>query len=228
VLGTLNLVFLLIGSAIVALAGVMRWGNFDLNKIIHDENVQSLVGITSVDSVSLALLILGAAILFTSVLGLLGVCCTSRFFLTMYEIVIGLLFVSHLILFVILVAKRGDLEEPYAEAVDRVVAEINSFYPMSASAQAKCDLFRLVSKLGQCCGAKGPEDFGITAQRACCHVIETKSANQTGCTSATIDFFKNDFLKVVIIPNAAVLAFEAAVLLIVPCLIARFSRHHHH
>jgi hypothetical protein len=230
VLGTLNLIFLLIGSAIIALAGVMRWGTFDINKIVKDETVQLLVGIGSLDVVLLVLLAIGAGILFTSFLGLLGVCCNSRLLLSLYAVAVGLNFVSHFIVFVLLVTKGGDLETPYINALNTTVLEINQNYPITTSSQAKCDLFRLVSKLGDCCGLEGPSDFGGN-QNSCCHVntfkTGSRSVSKKGCLKVTVDFFKDNFLTIVIIPNVAVLAFGASVLFSVPFLIARFGRKHH-
>jgi hypothetical protein len=223
VLGTINLIFLVIGAGLVTLGGVIKFGNFDLTTIIKNQELQNVLGAVQLDgdTVPIGLLVLGTAVLFISFVGLVGVCCTSRFFLTVYELVVGILFVSHLILFVLAVGKRTDLAPILVKFLNDTVTDVDTNYSANSKLlTAKCNLLQLVSNLGNCC------DFASGLAREDCCKTDV-AINSTSCVKATEELFKGSYFEMaVVVPNAAVLAFEVTVLLVVPCLIVRFGKNY--
>jgi hypothetical protein len=74
---------------------IFRWSSDFITGKFDVEELKYLIDLTAVDSVSLGLLILGAFIIILSIIGLIGACKQSRFFLIIYEIIIILLFLAH-------------------------------------------------------------------------------------------------------------------------------------
>lgn len=96
VLGIINTIFLLIGLAIFITAAILRWSSDSLlNKITNSEAIQSIISVSALDATTIVLLAIGGFIIALSLAGLLGVICSSRFFLVIYEIIIIILFLAH-------------------------------------------------------------------------------------------------------------------------------------
>lgn len=95
----INSIFFLIGLTVFIVAAILRWGsNSILSKLSGDADVQSILNLSAIDAVSIALLSLGGFVIFLSLLGLAGACCANKCFLFVYEAVIVALFVTHAII----------------------------------------------------------------------------------------------------------------------------------
>lgn len=225
VLGVLNFMFLLVGSAMVTLGALARWGDFNLNHIIHNQEVQSIIEISNLDSVSIAFLAIGGFIVLLSVAGLFGLCCTNKFFLIIYQVIVSFLFAVHLISFILVLVKGNDLERIYRSAIDSSIADINANWPNTKQAQHRCEGLKVLSKFWDCCGASSPLDFKKQVLRENCCFSSNLASNSIveGCTEKSISFIKSNAAYALIIPNAVILTVEAAILLVVPCFIKRIS-----
>lgn len=94
----INSIFFLIGLTVFIVAAILRWGSDSiLSKLSGDADIQSVINLSAVDAVSIALLALGGFIICVSLLGLAGSCCANKCFLFVYEAIVVALFVSHAI-----------------------------------------------------------------------------------------------------------------------------------
>lgn len=102
ILSLINIVFLLCGLAVFLIAAALKWADTTLiSRFIKDEGIRSIIDVSAFDTVSWALLVLGAFIVLLSLIGLIGACCANRFFLVIYEIILIMLFLSHGVLLII-------------------------------------------------------------------------------------------------------------------------------
>lgn len=223
ILGIVNTLFLVLGLAIFIGAAVLRWSSDSiLNKITKNDDIRSIIDISALDNVSIALLVVGAFITVLSLIGLAGACCASKFFLFVYEIIIVLLFLFHAIVLIVAAFKSSDIETEFRKALNTTIADLNSPKTSKDDVTAKCKALKLISEIFECCGANGPQDFTLNTTYAieCC-------ANRNylfGCSDKTISTFKSNGVNLIVIPNSVILGFEFLIILLVPFLIGRISR----
>lgn len=95
----INSIFFLIGLTVFIIAAVLRWGSSSiLSKLSGDKEVETILNLSAIDAVSVALLALGGFVIIVSLLGLVGACCANKCFLFLYEAVIVALFIGHAII----------------------------------------------------------------------------------------------------------------------------------
>lgn len=220
-LGLVNILFLLIGLAVFTAAAVLRWSSDSiLNKISRSDDIHSIIDVSAINSVTVALLIIGGFIALLSLIGLVGVCFTSKFFLFVYEVIIVILFLSHAIVLIVAAFKSSDLEKEFRKALNQTVDDMNSPKIPQDELQAKCKSLRLISDIFQCCGANGPQDFSYNKTYAteCCVGSYT-----IGCSDKTVSSVKSNGVNIIVIPNSIILGFEFLIILLVPFLIGRIS-----
>lgn len=218
----INVVFLLLGLSVFIVSAVLRWsGDSILNKITSDESIKSILNVSAINSVTLVLLILGAFITILSLIGLCGTCCTNRFFLVIYEIIIIILFIFHGILLVVAAFKSSSIESEFRKALNQTVDDLNSDQTSESDKIEKCSSLKFFSELFECCAANGPNDFKNASYiTECCF----KPSYTSGCADKTIKSFKENGVNLIVIPNSIVLGLEFFIILLVPFLIGRIAR----
>lgn len=220
-LGIINVIFLLLGLCVFIVSAVLRWSASSiLNKITSNEEVNSIINVSAINSVSLILLILGGFITVLSLIGLWGACCSNRFFLVIYEVIIIILFIFHAILLIVAAFKSSSIETEFRKALNQTVDDLNSDTTTELNKTEKCKSLKFLSELFQCCGANSPSDFkNSTYVTECC-----SGSYKHGCADKTIESFKKNGVNLIIIPNSIVLGLEFIIILLVPFLIGRISR----
>ena len=146
VLGIINTIFLLIGLAIFIIAAILRWGSDSLlNKITNNEAIQSIISVSALNAATIVLLAIGGFIMVLSLAGLLGVICSSRFFLAIYEVIIIILFLAHGITLLVVAFKASDIEIEFRKALNKTIDEINDPKTPNATVTAECGALNLLS-----------------------------------------------------------------------------------
>jgi len=102
VLGALNTLVFLGGIALFTCAAMVRWNLFSLGERYDD--------VSSLDCFTLTLLVVAGFTILVSLFGLVGVCCLSKCCLVLHEIIVGVLFLGHLVLLGVFMANRGDIK----------------------------------------------------------------------------------------------------------------------
>ena len=207
----INTFFFLLGASFFTVGAIVKWtGPFgDIKK----EVLQIVTELKLIDSLTNIFLIVGGAIMLVSLIGFVGACCRSRFFLIMYEIVITLVFIGHLAGFVYTLAKGSEINEGIKKDLNRYVNNlISEFVP---SAIPYCQAYKKTADFLQCC------DFNTTypSLRTSCCPIETR-IRETCIEKLT---YMNYFLLITL-PNSIILGFEFIIILAVFYLIVRFKK----
>lgn len=83
-LGIINVIFLLVGIALVVTSCLLKWGN--LGNLGNYKAVATATSIIAIDGVSIALICIGGFTIFVSLLGLFGLACSNRCLLVFYEV----------------------------------------------------------------------------------------------------------------------------------------------
>ena len=127
ILVTFNIILFIIGAVVFASAAIIRWKpELIVSELIDDQDINSLINISSLGTVSLALLTIGGAMLLLGVIGLIGTMCSSRFFLVLYEVLIIVIFFCHGVLLLLVSYKSSDLEEEFRKELNKSIEIINS------------------------------------------------------------------------------------------------------
>ena len=218
-LGLINVLFLLIGIALVVTTSVLKWSN--ISKLNEIQGLDTVLNLTSIDAVTIALLCIGGFIIFLSFIGLVGVCCSNRCFLIMYETITLIIFMAHVGALIALLVMTPKIEQQYRTTLNSTITAINTLPADSNDFKTKCVLMQSLSKFFGCCGANGPTDFtNADNQKNCC-----QSPVQTGgCADKSVDWIKKYSTYLLIIPTAVIFFIELVSIVGVPFMIARISR----
>ena len=222
VLSLINIVFLIFGLGIFLVAALLKWTDTSLfSQMINNDEIRSIIDVSAIETVSMALLILSGFIILLSLIGLVGACCANRFFLVIYEIVLVMLFLSHGVLLIIGGLKGSEVEREFRRALNETAEKIRlSSNTSDPEFKTKCDAFKLVSQMFDCCGAHSPADFSKSLTQMCCHEAQPIY----GCSDRLVAVVKRNGLNIIIIPNSVILCFEFILILIVPFLIGRITK----
>jgi hypothetical protein len=213
-------IFLLIGIALVATTSVLKWAN--IGKLKEISGLQNILDLTSIDAITIALICIGAFIILISFIGLMGVCCSNRVFLVIYEIIVIILFLSHLAALITLLVMSKTVENEYRKALNQTVADINSPSTSVPDRELKCSIMANLSGIFQCCGANNQNDFANSSLSSKCCRPEYVAAK--GCADLSVDAIKKYSIYLLIIPTAVILFIELISIIGVPFLIASISR----
>ena len=160
VLAGVNLLFLLLGISTFGVAAFIRWSpNTLLNIIAQNDIVESIVNISSINSISIALLVIGGMIVILSSFGLIGAICGNRFFLIVYEFFMIILFIGHTVALIAITLKSGDIESEFSKSLNSTVSIINDPNTTEDKFKNECNIMKSLSLLFDCCGAESPLDF---------------------------------------------------------------------
>ena len=84
-LGIINVLFLIVGIALVVLSCLLKWAN--LGNLQSYKAVATASSVLAIDGVAIALIAIGGFTIFVSVIGLLGLSCSNRCLLIFYEVI---------------------------------------------------------------------------------------------------------------------------------------------
>merc|ERR1719350_714456 len=221
-----NTLFLLLGIVVFITAAILKWGKESTFAKFSDiKGIDQVVSFGSINTISVILLILSSFIIVLSIVGLIAVKSLNRCFLVIYEIVVGVLFLAHLIAFFVLLFGTSSIEDSYKKGLTTEMGYINTLYDNSTKHKTACDIMNGLSELFDCCGATGPKDFNSTTPATdCC--ATSKKGNDTivstiGCSNKSIKDVKDNATNLVIIPSAIILLVELFALIMVPCLMGK-------
>jgi hypothetical protein len=210
-LGLINILFLLIGIALVVTTSVLKWSN--ISKLKEIKGLETVLDLTSIDAVTIALICIGGFIIFLSFIGLVGVCCSNRCFLIMYEIITLILFIAHVGALIALLVMTPKIEQQYRATLNSTIAAINA----QPTDENKCKLMLSLSNFFECCGANSPTEL---TSKICCKVPTPTQ----GCADASVDWIKKYSTYLLIIPTAVILFVELVSIVGVPFMIGRISK----
>jgi hypothetical protein len=153
-LGLVNLLILLIGIGLVTVASLFKWSTvFDFVK--KYDGLDAFVSVTTLDSIVIALLVIGAFLIVVSLVGFIACVTMNRFFLGVYEVLLVMIFLAHLGALIALLVLRPKFEETLKTEFNNVVLKINnaSSYGISNDQLENAyTALNAISKTFTCCG----------------------------------------------------------------------------
>ncbi|KAF5406335.1 hypothetical protein PHET_00136 [Paragonimus heterotremus] len=167
----INILVALGALAFTVVGALLAWGQptlkLILNKAIEqisnqtDPNTRQHID-TAVDRIlelgyypGIAIFVFGLSILCLTVIGFIGACCGIKCMLIVYAIIVGLIFLVHLILIIIYFAKKNVITDAMATFVR---TEMDSYVSLeSGDAHSISAAFIMQGFL--CCGANSSSDF---------------------------------------------------------------------
>ena len=180
--------------------------------------ISTLVKSTTITGFLIFVIVISVFCLVVSLFGLIGSCCTNRFFLICYEIVIVLLFLSQAIALMVLLFSSSKIEKEFKNGLNNTVNDIND----NKSYQSQCALMESLSGVFQCCGLNGPKDFTNPSDvYSCC---DKKHNSTLGCGDKIVKDIKQNYVGFIVIPNSLILGIELFAVITVPFLIGRIGR----
>jgi hypothetical protein len=223
-----NLVVFLIGAAIFALGAVLKFSP-DLAKVLEISEVSSVLS-----PVLIFLLAFGAFLLLVSVFGLIGSCCGNRCFLVLYEIVIGLLLVTHLIVFVLMLIMADSVKGELKSALQKGVKNVEDYYdslnvtqipePVPANItdqiKDKCKYYTIVATFIQCC------DFNSSytlLMENCCDKSDWNAS--TTCIDKVFNPLDKYTDLILYVPNGVALGIELVIFVAVIYIIVKINKY---
>lgn len=218
VLGVVNVIFLLLGIALVVTASLLKWGN--LAKLKDLQATQTVISFVAIDGVAIALICIGAFAIFLSLIGLIGLGCSNRCLLIFYEVIVIIVFLAHLAALIVLLVAYPLIEKGFKEVFNSVVTDLQGNTPGSSSYQTNCNLMYNISNIFSCCGGNGPSDLSVSVQGSCC----IKPTPTAGCTNQVFGKIKQISVYLLIIPTAVLLFVELVCAITVPFLVVSISR----
>ena len=220
ILTVINVLFFLIGLTIFIAAAILRWSPSTIvGKITNNQAVNSILNVTIINDVSIALLVIAGFIIFVSCIGLLGVLCNSKCFLYIYEVIIIILFLAHGIALLVATLTSTTIENQFRSALNNTMDKINN--PATKDQlDAQCKIMRALSEIFECCGATGRSDFlNQTVALDCC-----MNNTNASCSDKTVSSIHNNAVSLVFVPNGVILLFELILVLLIPFFISRISK----
>ena len=222
----LNIIFLLIGLVVFIIAAILHWAKNVIIGILDQPELEAFIDLSGLKVVSTVLLIIGAFIILLSTAGLIGACYGNRFFLVVYEILIILIFLTHLVVLIVGVVKADDVETLYRKALNTTMTDLNNETFIETKpdvADSYCKGFRLLSQTFKCCGVNGPNDFKLNAtlSKICCYETLDTNTGDVGCANKSWTDLKNGVVSILVIPNSVMLGFEFLIIVTVPILIKK-------
>ena len=217
-LAIINGLFSTIGAVIVTVSAYARWNSRSL--LSQLEQKESFTISVPFNVGTLVLLILGTLIILLSVCGLFGAINANKCLLVVYQVAIVVVFVCHGASLVSIALESQHVEMAFRHSLNRTVHDLKNCSDAN-DFEYKCTGLYVLSSLFDCCAYNGSSDFAFnrTLDSLCCNAKYTD-----GCANKTIVAVKENVIFFVVVPNGVVLAFELALIVLVPFLIGRISR----
>jgi hypothetical protein len=220
IFGLINIVFLLIGVALIVITSVFKWSKISSLKEISA--LETVFKLTQIDAVTIALLCIGGFIVFLSLIGLIGVCYANRCFLIMYVIITVILFMAHVAALIALLAMAPRIEKQYRASLDSMMDDLNARKNQN-DFEDKCKVMNVLSAFFTCCGSKGPQDFNSDTDRnLCCK--NGGFLKQAGCADASVNFIKYYSTYFLIIPTCVIDFIELLAIVSVALMIRNLNQ----
>ena len=81
------------------------------------------------------------------------------------------------------------------------------------------------SKIFDCCGAIGPQDFANKSLISeCCYITNNSSEAYGGCADKAVDTVTKNGVQLILVPNMAFIILELILIVLIPFLISRIKR----
>ena len=107
-----NSIFFILGLLLLILGLVLKYTTV-FNKFLNIDGISTLIKSTTITGFLIFVIVISVFCLVVSLFGLIGSCCTNRFFLICYEIVIVLLFLSQAIALMVLLFSSSKIEKEF-------------------------------------------------------------------------------------------------------------------
>lgn len=215
VLMIVNFLFFIIGLVLCITACILKWGT-SLTKLIDIDEVKDIVNSESINNVATLLLILSVFIMIVSLIGFVSVKFMNRKLMLIYEIVVGVVFLIHVIAVLVIVFGWSSLEKEFRDGFSKIIDSINT---NSSDFQVDCNVSHDISALFKCCGAEGPDDFvNHTLVETCCKSADLKTP---GCSTKVVNALKDITHNLLIVPSIILFIIEFLALVFVPLLMRR-------
>jgi hypothetical protein len=214
----MNTLFFIFGLLLLILGLVLKYTTV-LNKFMNIDGISTLITSTTISGFLIFVIVIAVFCMVVSLFGLIGSCCTNRFFLICYEVVIVLLFLAQAIALMVLLFSSSKVEKEFKNGLNKTVEDINN---KTSSYQSNCALMESLSSLFECCGANGPNDFKNVEDRyKCCDVRKNSTL---GCGDKIVKSIKGNYVGFIVVPNSLILGIELFAIVTVPFLIGRIGR----
>jgi len=212
-----NAILLVAGLITFILACILKWGKGLLSKLDVKE-LDDVIDVGTIDIVAVVVLIVGAALIVISLVGILGLCYLNKCLLGIYEVIMILIFLVHLVGLLVFVFSKSSIEKEFGNGMGKLVKSLNSFNSsVNVSQQIECEGMLALSKIIACCGDKGPMDFANRTEinNFCCFSNSTKLPGCTSKLTTEIDSHANSYL---VIPSGIILVVELIIIASTPLL----------
>jgi hypothetical protein len=216
----LNLLIFLMGLILFILTALLKWTKVLSGLGLGDFEI--IINFASLSTVSTVVLIVAGIIMAISLFGLIGSKTMNRFFLTIYLILITILFLAHLIVLLVLVFGSSVLEDSYKKALNETVSNLKD--KEGEDFTVMCTVLKKFSEEFKCCGAEnGEQDFGNkTIVDECCN--KEKDFKNGGCGQLSLDAVVKGSINFLVIPSAVILGIELFAIISVSCICGKRKR----
>ncbi|KAF7262350.1 hypothetical protein EG68_00481 [Paragonimus skrjabini miyazakii] len=167
----INILVALCALAFTVVGALLAWGQptlkLILNKAIEnisnqtDPNTRQYIDL-AIDRIfelgyypGIAIFVFGLSIFCLTVIGFIGACCNIKCMLIVYSIIVGLIFLIHLILIIVYFAKKNVITDALAKFVK---TEMDSYVSL-ANGDVHSITAAFIMQGFKCCGATGSSDF---------------------------------------------------------------------
>lgn len=217
VLLIINFLFFIIGLVLFITACILKWGT-SFTEVIKIDGIDDLLHWSSISAVAIVLMIVSGFIMGLSCVGFLGVKYMKRSMMIIYEIVVGILLLTHGISVLVVVFGWSSLEKEFQKDFTKVIDEINANETTPKKFNESCTLSYDLSSLFKCCGAEGPDDFFnqtlVTSEICCKSKMYTK-----GCNYEVVSKLKGITRNLLITPSVILIITEVFAVIVTPFLI---------
>ncbi|XP_052060644.1 tetraspanin-9-like [Mytilus californianus] len=166
ILVLINILFSLIGIALLIVGSVVRWGTDLMNQYlsdlykdfrvainVHDDldfNIPDLLG-----DVTLSFIVIGAFFFIIGILGCIGACCTVRPMLILYVVILSILVLAEIAFVVVLFAAQSKVDEWLKKPFKMTLEEYKGIDGIDAVTLG----LNFIMTQYDCCGVEGYGDF---------------------------------------------------------------------
>ena len=211
ILGALNLFFIMLGISIVVITSAFRWSNWlDSYK---NENIIKII-----DPYIIIFLIIGILLILLNIFGFIAIISLNKALLIIYEIIMVIIFLTLIGSFIALLVLSPKLEEfinnEFNSSITKINNDVSDDYP----------IYIILSKVLDCCGANGPDDFNSTINIDKFCEIKNGTYSETGCRIAVIEIFKNYRNYFIVIPSSVIIFILLLLIFFLAYLIHKASK----
>lgn len=170
-LGVFNLLWLILGSAVVFIGvRLVKWNN--------DFSAATDLAHINLKTASFAILAIGVIIVLISFLGFFGACCENAFMLNAYGLLMILLVGAQIFALVYAIQNNNDIEKEISNGIKKTIQEINKDYETAY-------LLELIQYNLKCCGWIDYNDYKNSTVPGSCCGIEPKNRDSPNPTCET-------------------------------------------